>query len=159
MHILLKRKEKSLSGPDRRILRELQDTFPVSWRPYADIAGKFGLSEEALLRKVKAWKRAKILRYVGAIFDNKRLGIRSTLVAMKVPARSLARVAAIVNSYPQVSHNYLRRSEYNLWFTLSAPSSGALHGLIRQIRKKTAIKDLLNLETVKVFKIDARFKL
>jgi len=148
-----------LSRSDRRILRELQDNFPVSWRPYADIAAKLGLAEPELLRRIKNFKRDKILRYVGAIFDNKRLGVRSTLIAMKVPAKRLAEVSAAINRCPQVSHNYLRNAEYNLWFTLSAPSAAALRGLIRQIRKKTGIDEILDLETVRVFKIDARFKL
>jgi DNA-binding Lrp family transcriptional regulator len=148
-----------LTELEKRILKELQDNFPVSSRPYAESCRKFGLSEDELIRKVKSLKKRKLIRYAGAIFETKKLGIKSTLVAMRVPRKSLARVTRIINSFPQVSHNYLREGVYNIWFTLSAGSALKLAGLFKSIKKKTGITDALNLETVKVFKINARFNL
>jgi siroheme decarboxylase len=148
-----------LSKLDRLILKELQDNFPVSSRPFADSGRKFGLSEEELICKVRALKKRKLIRYLGAIFETKKLGIKSTLAAMSVPRKSLPKVTKIINSFPQVSHNYLRQAEFNIWFTLSAASKKQLAELLEEIKKKTGINEILNLETVKVFKIDARFNL
>jgi DNA-binding Lrp family transcriptional regulator len=144
---------------DRLILKELQDDFPVASRPFAEVCAKFKLSEEELIRKVRALKKRKLIRYLGAIFETRKLGIRSTLVAMSVAGEDLKRVIRIINSYPQVSHNYLRKGKFNIWFTLSASSEPALKTLLKEIKKRTGIKDVLNLETVKVFKINARFNL
>ena len=148
-----------LTKLDRLILKELQDHFPITSRPFAEASGKFDLSEEELIRKIRSLKRRKLIRYAGAIFETKKLGIRSTLVAMKVPEKRLSRVTKIINSYPQVSHNYLRTGEYNIWFTLSAGSKPLLAALLKEIKQKTAIDDVLDLETVRVFKINARFNL
>jgi siroheme decarboxylase len=148
-----------LSKLDRLILKELQDNFPISSRPYAESCRKFGISEEELISKVKSLKKRKLIRYAGAIFETKKLGIKSTLVAIRAPRKSLSRVTRIINSYPQVSHNYLRAGVYNIWFTLSAGSASLLAKLLKEIKKKTGVADVLNLETVKVFKINARFNL
>jgi len=148
-----------LTKLDRLILKELQNNFPVSSRPFAEVCSKFDLSEEELIRKVRSLKRRKLIRYAGAIFETKKLGIKSTLIAMRVPEKSLPKVTKIINSYSQVSHNYLRNGEYNIWFTLSAGSKPLLAALLKEIKQKTAIEDVLDLETVRVFKINARFNL
>lgn len=148
-----------LAKTDRLILKELQDDFPIVSRPFAQVSEKIGLSEEDLIRRIKVLKKRKLIRYIGAIFEGKKLGIKSTLVAMSVPKKDLARVIGVINSYLQVSHNYLREGEFNIWFTLSAPSITRLTGLLKQIKQKTGITKILNLETVRVYKVDARFKL
>ncbi len=148
-----------LAKLDRVILKELQNNFPISSRPYAESCRKFGISEEELIRKVRSLKKRKLIRYAGAIFETKKLGIKSTLVAMSVPRKSLSRVTKIINSFPQVSHNYLRDGVYNIWFTLSAGSVSQIAKLFKEIKNKTGIANVLNLETVKVFKINARFNL
>jgi siroheme decarboxylase len=148
-----------LTKLDRLILKELQDNFPLSRRPFADSCRKFGLGEEELICKVRSLKKRKLIRYLGAIFETKKLGIRSTLVAMNVPRKRLAQTIKIINSYRQVSHNYLRQGEYNIWFTLSASSKAKLTLLLKEIKLRTGVEDVLNLETVRVFKINARFNL
>ena len=147
-----------LTKLDKLILKEFQDNFPIVSRPYALAAEKFNLTEDELIRKVKDLKKRKLIRYIGATFENKKLGISSALVAMSVPEKDIRRVAKIINSYPQVSHNYLRAGEFNMWFTLSAPSVSLLAKLLKQIKQRAGVTKVLNLETVRVFKIDARFK-
>ncbi len=148
-----------LAKLDKLILKELQDNFPVVSRPYALAADKFNLTEGELIRKVKDLKKRKLIRYIGATFENKKLGIKSALAAMSVAEKDIQRVAKIINSYPQVSHNYLRAGEFNIWFTLSAPSASRLAGLLKQIKHRTGVTKMMNLETVRVFKIDAKFKI
>jgi len=148
-----------LKQKDRSLVETLQNDFPLSKHPYYEIGKKLRLSEEEVIDRVNALKKKKIIRYVGAIFDTKKLGLVSTLIAMRVPRERLKKVIGIINRYPQVSHNYLRNNRFNLWFTLSAYSRRELLRLIRQIKKITGIKDMLNLSTLKVFKIDARFSL
>ncbi len=147
-----------LAKLDKLILKELQDNFPIVSRPYALAADKFKLTEGELIGKVKDLRKRKLIRYIGATFENKKLGIKSALVAMSVAEKDIQRVAKIINSYPQVSHNYLRAGGFNIWFTLSAPSALRLAGLLKQIKQRTGVTKVLNLETVRVFKIDARFK-
>lgn len=147
-----------LSQSDRLLLRELQLNFPFTPRPYRAVAQKFGLTEKQVIKKVKLFQDKGIIRYVGGIFDQRKLGIASSLIALSVPKKDLPRVVNIINSYPQVTHNYLRRDKYNLWFTVSASSRNKLLRLVKEIKKKVGKEDMLDLATLKVFKIDARFR-
>lgn len=80
-------------------------------------------------------------------------------MALSVPEKDLPAVARIVNSFDNVSHNYLRSdSKFNLWFTLTAPK-GELSKEIKKIKKLTGIRDILNLKSKKVYKIDTRFRI
>jgi len=148
-----------LNQKDRLLLKELQNNFPVSERPYLEIGRRLGLSEPEVIRKLKKFKKNGLLRYVGAIFDTKKLRLKSSLVAMAVPKLRLAQVTKIINSHPEVSHNYLRDDIFNVWFTVSAGSKQRLKNIISQIKKNTKIAKTLDLATKKVFKIDARFKI
>ena len=63
-------------------------------------------------------KRQNVLRQISAIFDTRRLGYKTTLVAMAYGPDKLHRAAMEINRHPGVSHNYAREgSYYNLWFT------------------------------------------
>ncbi|MFA5293709.1 MAG: radical SAM protein [Phycisphaerae bacterium] len=47
--------------------------------------------------------------------------ISSTLIAAHIEDDKIAAATDAVNALPGVSHNYLRRHHYNLWFTLKLP--------------------------------------
>lgn len=147
-----------LTLKDKLLLEKLQSNFPLTRQPYQEIAKRLGLKEQGVINKVNFFKRRGIIRYIGAIFDTRKLGLKSTLIAMRVPKEKIRRSVKIINKYPEVTHNYLRKDKFNLWFTLSAPSQKRLSKLIAQIKRKTGIREILNLATQKVFKIDARFK-
>jgi len=66
-------------------------------------------------------------------------------------------VAGIVNGYYQVTHNYLRNHEYNMWFTVLAPSAEKRAEIIEEIRSRTGINDIMNLPAKRLFKIVVKF--
>ena len=87
--------------------------FPLAPRPYDELAGP--LRRGRLGGKVahcapqEGWG---VLRQLSAIFDTRRLGYKSSLVAMQVAPDRLERVAGLVSAHPGVSHNYERRHEF-----------------------------------------------
>lgn len=149
--------EFQIEEADRRIINRIQSDFPISTRPFADIADELGLSESEVLRRVRKLKAAGIIRRIGGNFVPGRLGYVSTLCAAKVPAEKVDAFAEAVNRYSNVTHNYLRENDYNVWFTFIAPSMEKIEANLAQIAADTGIEDILNLPATHVFKIKAQF--
>jgi DNA-binding Lrp family transcriptional regulator len=146
-----------LDDEDRAILNRIQSDFPITPRPYLAIAEALGLSEQAVIDRVRRLKQAGIIRRIGGNFVPGKLGYVSTLCAARVPPEKLGRFTAAVNRHPGVTHNYLRENAFNVWFTFIAPSREEIEASLRQISAETGITEILNLPATKVFKIRAQF--
>ena len=144
---------------DRELLNEIQTRFPITKKPFQDLGVRLNCSQEEILTRIRRLKNKGIIRRIGGNFDSKRLGFTTTLCAARVPEVKIKGFVAAVNRYPEVTHNYLRDNPYNIWFTLVARSSEALHGYMEEIKKQTGVRDILNLPAVRVFKILVEFDL
>lgn len=147
-----------LDAADRRILDLIQASFPIVPRPYAEIAEKCGLSEEEALQRVRRLREVGIIRRLGANFRSDKLGFCSTLCAASVPPEKLRNFVALVNAQPGVTHNYLRRHKYNVWFTLIGPSRAENAALIERMERETGIA-ILNLPARRIYKIKVDFNM
>jgi DNA-binding Lrp family transcriptional regulator len=144
---------------DKKLLDIIQNQFPLSAEPYIDIASLLDISEEDVITRLKKLKDEKVIRRMGAIFDSKQLGYSSSLCAMKVPSHQIDEVAKIINEYSGVTHNYLRDNEYNMWFTITARSQSGIEDIISEIKDKSGIQSLINLPSVRTFKIEVKFSM
>ena len=137
------------------LLYQMQHAFPLTQRPFRELADTLGSSEEAVMDAVRQLKEERIIRQTSAIFDTKRLGYKSSLVAFKVPEEKIEDAAKIINAHPGVSHNYLRNHDYNIWFTMAVAPDTAL-GLEKTIdilKERSGAEDAIILPTLKMFKI------
>lgn len=144
---------------DKEILNEIQWTFPLTPKPYSEIAKKFGISDQEMMQRLSALKNAGIIRQISAIFDTRKLGYKSALVAMAIEPEKLDHVANQVNKHPGVSHNYERNHEYNLWFTLAVPPGSDLKTEIDKFSKLPGILKTRLLPTIKLFKIGVKLEM
>jgi DNA-binding Lrp family transcriptional regulator len=152
----------ALDETDRKILQVLQDDFPVVQEPWLEISRRLNISQDEVLSRLKRLIEAGAVLKIGPIFDPSAIGLRAaTLVAMRVPKNRVNEVATVINGYPNVVHNYERDNEYNVWFTLAAPTSKELAVTLDEIKKKTGARehDILDLPTVQRFKVNVRFQL
>ena len=140
---------------DAELLALLQKSFPLEARPYAQIAQKLGISEEEVLERVEAQKEASVIRQISPIFDTKRLGYSSSLVAFKVADERIDDAVALINSHPGVSHNYERNHDFNIWFTLAVPpdSKLGLEKSVALLAERCGAEEAILLPTLKMFKI------
>ena len=101
-----------------------------------------------------------VIRRLGASFDSRKLGFRSTLAAVRVGPEQVDRAAEIIGRYPEVTHSYLRDHEFNIWFAIIATNEQGIETILQEIRTALSLdtSDVLNLPTKQVFKLDARFK-
>ena len=146
----------ALDALDRRLLEIIQTDFPLAPRPYAVLGDKLGISEQEALERVRALKKKKIIRRLGANFQSAKLGFRSTLCAAKVPEDKLEAFIADVNARPGVTHNYLRNHAYNVWFTLIGDSWEAMCDTLDGISARHGIP-ILNLPAARLYKIRVDF--
>jgi DNA-binding Lrp family transcriptional regulator len=144
---------------DKEILNEIQWTFPLIPKPYKNMAKKFGISDKEMMQRLSTLKEAGIIRQISAIFDTRKLGYKSALVAMAIESDKLDHVAIQVNKHPGVSHNYERDHEYNLWFTLAVPPGSDLKTEIDKFSKLPGIKKTRLLPTIKLFKIGVKLEM
>ncbi|MBI4752766.1 Lrp/AsnC family transcriptional regulator [Candidatus Desantisbacteria bacterium] len=142
---------------DRIILNALQEDFPVDLRPFGVLAQRIQISEDEIVQRVGSLVEKKIIRRIGASLNPKAVGLTTTLIGMNVPEERIDEVADIVNAYTEVTHNYQREGDYNLWFTLAVKSAEEIEKIVDTIRQKTGIEKIINLPSIKTFKIRVRF--
>ena len=141
---------------DKEILNEIQWTFPLVNEPFAEMAKKFSISSEELKNRLVKLKHKGVLRQLSAIFDTRKLGYSSSLVAMEIEPNRLDYVAQQINRHPGVSHNYERNHEFNLWFTLAVPPGSSLEKELEKFSKLQGIKKVRMLPTLQLFKIGVK---
>jgi len=132
----------NLTKLQQKIINNYQRDFPLSPNPYQEIAERFDTTEEEVIYAISTLNEQKILSRVGAVFDHKKAGA-STLAAIAVPSEQLEKVAAIVNQFEQVNHNYEREHDYNLWFVATASDLQALNQVLEQIELLTGLPVLV----------------
>ncbi len=147
---------------DKELLNLVLNDFPLNKRPWRRLGEKLNLEEDEVLSRIKRLFELGVIRKIGPALNGKRVGFAaSTLVALRVEEDRIQKVSKIVNEYPNVTHNYQREHEFNIWFTISAFNDEELSKILQEIRTKVEVKDrdILNLPTRRHFKIDTRFML
>jgi len=141
---------------DKEILNEIQWTFPLVTRPFDAIAKKFDTTPEIIKERLNNLKEIGVLRQLSAIFDTRKLGYTSSLVAMEIEHDQLENVANQINRHPGVSHNYEREHQFNLWFTLAVPPGADLKTEVDKFNVLKGIKKVRMLPTLQLFKIGVK---
>jgi DNA-binding Lrp family transcriptional regulator len=150
--------DSPLDDADCRILDLIQTDFPLASRPYAVIGERCGLEEEEAFRRVRALRQSGLIRRLGAVFDSGRLGYVGALCAAKVPPDMLESFTEEVNAQAGVTHNYLRRHAYNVWFTCTAPSREALEELLDGLSRRTGVA-IARFPAERMYKIKVDFRM
>ena len=141
---------------DKELLNEIQWTFPLVTRPFDEIAKKFHVSSDLVKSRLLHLKEVGVLRQLSAIFDTRKLGYTSSLVAMEIDDDKLEFVANQINRHPGVSHNYERDHQFNLWFTLAVPPGSDLKSELDKFNVLKGIKKVRMLPTLQLFKIGVK---
>ncbi len=144
---------------DKKILNILQKEFPLEEQPYLIVGERCCISEDETISRIQEMKKKGIIRRIGAVFDGAKLGRVSTLCAARVPEEKIESFVQIVNANKNVTHNYRRDHEYNIWFTVSAENAKELEKFLKEVKEKTGVADILDMRATRTFKINASFDL
>jgi len=145
-----------LDDTNRLLLNNLQGGFPVTHRPFAEVAMRLGLDEDDVIARLSALVDSGALSRFGTILNAPQLGGERTLAAMHVPAQRFDEVAAFVNGIESISHNYERAHYLNMWFVISSEDESEIRRTIDEIERGTGI-EVLNMPTLEEYFVDIRF--
>jgi len=142
------------------LLNRLQENFPLVSEPWLEIASDAGITPDELFIRLSKLQNCGIIRGITPVLKSGKFGLNAgTLIAVHLEPEMEDEAADIINSYPEVSHNYIRDHYYSMWFTIKAESPERINEILAEIKKKIKIsdKDILNLQTVCSYKTDVRF--
>ena len=103
---------------DSRVLKALQNDFPLSERPYETIASKLDIQSSELWKRLEKLVDEGTIRRLGASLNSHKLGFCSTLAAINVQANLVERATEVIDQFPEITHSYLRKDHFNIWFTV-----------------------------------------
>lgn len=142
---------------DRAIINSLQESFPICDRPYQTTADQFGISEEALIRRLQRMLEQKQLSRFGPLYNAERLGGGLSLCAMSVAEAEFERVAEQVNAFPEVAHNYARDHKLNMWFVLATETPERIDSVLAEIEEATG-HQVYNMPKKEEFFVGLKFE-
>lgn len=133
-----------LSAGDHALLRELQRGVPVAVRPFDDIGRRIGLSESAVIERIRALSAMGIIRKMGAFVNHRTLGYGANGMAVwDVPEEKLGAVARKLCESESISHCYSRTCTpewpYRLYTMIHGHSREEVLELARRFATREAI--------------------
>ena len=142
---------------EQRLLNDFQRDFPLSPRPYAELAERLGTDERTVITALQALRDRNCISRVGAVLTPQKAGW-STLAAMAVTPERLDEVAGLVSALPQVNHNYEREHRFNLWFVVTAPDKDQVAEILDEIESATGLR-VLDLPLLESYRLDLGFQM
>ena len=142
---------------ERKIINSLQGDFPITDRPYRQIAEQLGINEEQLIQHLKRLLEDQTLTRFGPMYDIQKLGGSFSLCAIQVPEQRFAEVTQIVNSFPEVAHNYERDHKFNMWYVLATESLEQIDSTNQMIEKQTGLR-VYNMPKLQEFFVGLHFQ-
>jgi len=124
---------------NRRIINSLQAEFPVCERPYQQAAADLGITEAELIERLRALLNEGVLTRFGPLYHAELMGGALTLAAVKAPPEQFERVADIINTFPEVAHNYQREHQLNMWFVIATETPEQIQQTLTAIEQQTGL--------------------
>ena len=146
-----------MNQTDKKILNALQENFPFIERPYLEISKKIKVPEKAIIERAQKLLNEGVIRRFGILINHKTLHYFSTLLGVRISAKELPCLVEYVTKRPEVTHCYNREGEYNIWFTFLTPKRFVFEKFLKQLAKKFGKENILNLPTIKSFKLKTTF--
>ncbi|MFP8951627.1 Lrp/AsnC family transcriptional regulator [Natrialbaceae archaeon A-arb3/5] len=146
---------ETIDEVDAAIIDGYQSGLAIERRPFRQFESELGIDEHDAVARIAQLMEAGIVRRFGAVLNPPVIG-SSTLAAVQAPEDRFDEVAAVVNEYRQVNHNYARDHEWNMWFVVTAGSRETRDDILSEIERRTGCS-VLNLPMLTDYYIDLEF--
>jgi DNA-binding Lrp family transcriptional regulator len=142
---------------DKQIINALQDGFPICDAPYRQVASQLELTELKLIERLKALLDNGTLTRFGPLYNAEQMGGALTLAAVKAPNDRFDEITQIINSFPEVAHNYARSHELNMWFVLATQTPEQIQQTINAIKQQTDLT-VYNMPKIKEYFVNLKLE-
>jgi DNA-binding Lrp family transcriptional regulator len=133
----------TIDATDRAIIEATQAGLPLCPEPYAEIAGRLGVAEDEVIRRLGRMQASGVIRRIGIAPNHYALGmIANGMTVWDVDDAQATELGRQVGALDFVSHCYLRPRALPLWpYNLFAMVHGSDRDEVED--KRLAIADLL----------------
>ena len=129
----------ALDAEDALLIIHLHGGFPLDERPFATVGAQLGWSEERVIERLHQLLARGVLTRFGPLFQIERAGGQFVLAAIAVPEERFDVVNTVVNSFPEVAHNYRRTHRLNMWFVVAAETPALAQTAIARIEEAVGL--------------------
>lgn len=129
-----------LSMSDAVLIETLHGGFPLTERPFAEVARRLNMGETQVIERLHRLLARGLLSRFGPLYQIERAGGLFVLAAMAVPESDFDQVAALLQTMPEVAHNYRREHALNMWFVVAAETPEGAQAALGRIAQATALK-------------------
>ena len=142
---------------DKKIVRVMQEDFPLVQEPYKTLAAQIGIDEQTLLERLKRFKENGQIRKMGAVLQHRDVGFAANvLCAWEIPAARMDEVARNMSRHPSVSHCYDRNTEpgwpYNMYTMIHGHSREECEAIAQELGRANGVSNRAMLYSVKEWK-------
>ncbi|MGQ0522889.1 MAG: siroheme decarboxylase subunit beta [Betaproteobacteria bacterium] len=136
----------ALSPSQRDILTVLQDGLSFTARPFAELAGRCGMTEREALAGLEALVRERVIARFGVIVRHRPLGYRANaMVVWDVPNSEVQRAGAELARARSVTLAYRRQRflshwRYNLYCMIHGTDRGDVQARIAQLAEEARLE-------------------
>jgi len=135
-----------LTELEKKIIASIQEDIPVTSRPYLEISKKLKISEETLLKTLKALCDRGVIRRFGATIRHQKSGFAANaMVAWIVDEERIEEVGEKMSFFKEVSHCYRRNPTdewpYNLYTMVHANNEDTCREIARTMSSETRVEN------------------
>jgi len=143
---------------DHEILRVIQDGVPLTREPFKEAADKLGMTQEELVKRVKAMNENGLIRRFSANINQRKLGITANAVVVwNIPEEKMEAAVPVFLERGEMSHIYERRVypgrwEYNLYTVVHDYDRESVERFAKELAEEIGVKDYQVLFSKRRFK-------
>lgn len=143
---------------DHEILQLIQDGVPVTREPFKEAADKLGMTQEELVKRVKAMNENGLIRRFSANINQRKLGITANAVVVwNIPEEKMEAAVPVFLKRGEISHIYERRVypgrwEYNLYTVVHDYDRESVERFAKKIADEIGVDDYQVLFSKRRFK-------
>ena len=146
-----------LSKTEKQIINFVQGDLPLESSPYNKISRRLNISQDLVIKKIKALKEKGYISRFGALVKHDKVGLKANCMCVwRIPTGKIGKIGKYCSRQNAISHCYLRKIRpewpYNFYTMIHAKNKNDCIRFIKSIAEKFNITDYQMLFTLKQFK-------